>query len=194
MHSPVWLHLLPQHRQVIVAQHRSIQGIDPLPGVGWGMRRLTMILYSDAEKHKTITLLSLLSLLVRPLQERWVAACVLFCKKTKNIVYFFLSFTWKIQARRNMEYLLSVYDNIIEFSFLSFSFYTMDYTGALTKMYYLVVDFFKAGILFRICLWCICECICSSLAFYILYCSSFGLNYLCCTVYVIAVLKGISPL
>lgn len=109
-----------------------------------------MILYSDAEKHKTITLLSLLSLLVRPLQERWVAACVLFCKKTKNIVYFFLSFTWKIQARRNMEYLLSVYDNIIEFSFLSFSFYTMDYTGALTKMYYLVVDFFKAGILFRI--------------------------------------------
>lgn len=53
MNSPVWLHLLPEHRQAVVAQHSCIQRIDSLPGVGRGMRCLTMILYSYTRRQKT---------------------------------------------------------------------------------------------------------------------------------------------
>lgn len=55
MYSPVWLHLLSEHGQVVVTQHCCIQCTDALPG----MRVFTMILYSYTGKQEgKLTLVS----------------------------------------------------------------------------------------------------------------------------------------
>lgn len=48
MDSPVWLHLLPEHRQVVVTKNSCIESIDALPWVSRGVRGLAVVLDGDA--------------------------------------------------------------------------------------------------------------------------------------------------
>lgn len=50
MNPPVGLHLLPEHRQVVVTQHGRVQGVDALPRVGGGVGGLAVVFDGDAGK------------------------------------------------------------------------------------------------------------------------------------------------
>lgn len=50
MNSPVRLHLLPEHRQVVVTKYGCIQSVDALPRVSRGVRGLAVVLDGDTGK------------------------------------------------------------------------------------------------------------------------------------------------
>lgn len=52
MDSPVWFHLLPQHGQVVVAQHSCVQRVDTSPWVARSMSGLTVVLDGYTGEHQ----------------------------------------------------------------------------------------------------------------------------------------------